>query len=118
LSGRQDRVMVAKKCGAFKAERHRDENEVVILGACAVQVYCHIIRGWGTMCGVRRDVESLRVQDLGSHWRVNRDAEAETETETEADVGVLEDTNRAGKSARLTRSPLPILAHDISRGIL
>jgi hypothetical protein len=47
LSGRQDRVMVAKKCRAFKAERHREENMVTILGACAVQVRCRILRGWG-----------------------------------------------------------------------
>jgi len=41
LSGRQGRVtMVAKKCRVFEAERHRDENEVTILGACAVQVHC------------------------------------------------------------------------------
>src|SRR6267154_5121626 len=38
LSGHRDRVMVAKKCHAFKAERHRDENKVTILGACIVQV--------------------------------------------------------------------------------
>jgi hypothetical protein len=48
LSGRQDRLMVAKKCRAFKAERHRDENEVMILGACVVQV-----RGWGCLWWVR-----------------------------------------------------------------
>jgi len=31
-------VVAEKKYHAFKAERHRDENEVTILGACAVQV--------------------------------------------------------------------------------
>jgi hypothetical protein len=62
--------MVVKKCRTFEAERHRDENEVMILGACAVQVHCRVLRGWGwgRMCGVRGDVESLRVQILGSPW--------------------------------------------------
>jgi hypothetical protein len=58
-SGRQDRVMVAKECGAFKSDRHRDENEAPILGACAVQSFIAVsfvdgdgddVRGAG--CGV------------------------------------------------------------------
>jgi hypothetical protein len=38
--GRQDSVIVSKKkkCRAFKAERHRDENEVTNISACAVRV--------------------------------------------------------------------------------
>jgi hypothetical protein len=47
LSGRQDGVMVAKKCRALKVERHRDKNKVTILGTCVVQVHCRILRGWG-----------------------------------------------------------------------
>jgi hypothetical protein len=49
--------MVAKKCRAFKAERHRDENKVTILGACAVEfIVVFFVDGDGdgeSMCGVR-----------------------------------------------------------------
>jgi hypothetical protein len=89
LSGRQDRMMVVKKCCAFKAERHRDENKVTILGACAIQVHCRVLRewGWGRCAGC---VRTLRVCVSGDlvrlGWGVNRDAEAEAE----AEVGVLE----------------------------
>ncbi|KAF8497751.1 hypothetical protein F5888DRAFT_1634198 [Russula emetica] len=77
LSGRQGRVtMVAKKCRVFEAERHRDENEVTILGACAVQVHCRVLRGWGWGRGRGRDAPMR-----------------------EADVGVQEDANRADASA-------------------
>ena len=43
-----------------KVERHRDENEVMILGACAVQVSLPCPSLMGMMCGIDRDVESAR----------------------------------------------------------
>ena len=49
--------MVAKKCRAFKVERHRDENEVAVLGACAFKFFAvSFVDRHGTMCGMRRDV--------------------------------------------------------------
>lgn len=90
--------MVAKKCHVrvFKAEKHHNEHEVTIHCACAVQVSLPCSLWWmgmGRMRGVRRDVESLLVQGLGSlGWRVNRDARAE------AEVGELEDANRTAPS--------------------
>jgi len=53
-----------------KAERHRDENEVDdsrSLGRSSSLLCLSWIgmgMGMGTMCGVRRDVESLRVQGV------------------------------------------------------
>ena len=53
-----------------KAERHRDGNEVDdsrSLGRSSSLLCLSWIRmgmGMGTMCGVRRDVESLRVQGV------------------------------------------------------
>jgi hypothetical protein len=52
--------MVVMKCRTFKAERRRDEDGVVILGACGVQVSLMwpSWMGMGTMCGC---VGTLRV---------------------------------------------------------
>ena len=44
-----------------KVERHRDENEVTILSACAVQGSLPRPSLMGMMCGMNRDVESARL---------------------------------------------------------
>jgi hypothetical protein len=92
--------MVAKNCRAFKGERHRDENKVTIFGACAVQVRCRVLRGWGwgQYAGC---VGTLRVcvsrDRVRRGWGVDRDAEAE------AEVRVPEDANWADASAAESR---------------
>jgi hypothetical protein len=67
--------MAAKECRAaraFKAERHRDENKGDdsrrLCPSRSSSLPCPSWMGMGTMCGVRRYVESLRVQGLGSPW--------------------------------------------------
>ena len=53
--------MVAKKYRASKAERHCDKNEVMILGACAIQLLCRVLREWGP----GMDDSKMRVCRLG-----------------------------------------------------
>jgi len=91
--GRQDKVTVAKKkCRAFKAERHRDNNEVTILGRSS-SLLCPSWTGTGRCAA---GVGTLRVcasRDFRLGWGVIRDAGAE------AEVGVLEDQNGGDASA-------------------
>jgi hypothetical protein len=95
LSGRghQDRVTVAKKkCGAFKAERHRDDNEVTILGRLN-SLLCPSWTGTGRCAGCVGTLRVCASRDFRLGCGVNRDAGAE------AEVGVLEDRNGGDASA-------------------